>query len=76
MTLLEKQWQEFRHACYPPDLPKRNYIYLRRAFFGGAAGMLSAMAEVPVDKISAEDLLSTIQQELLTFNEDVKSGRA
>jgi hypothetical protein len=73
---LEKQWQSFKVACFPPDLSKQQTIDLRRTFFGGAAGMIAAMTEIPVESISTEDLFSEMQAEMLTFNEDVKAGRA
>ena len=45
-------------------------------FFGGAAGMIAAITEVPVESMTTEDMFSEVQAELLSFNEDVKAGRA
>lgn len=74
--LLAAEWESFRHACFPPDLSKQQMIDLRRTFFGGAAGLLSAMSSASLEEVGTEDLLSAVQTELLTFNEDVKAGRA
>jgi hypothetical protein len=76
MKRLEKQWQLFKEAVFPPGLSKQQSIDLKRTFFGGAAGMIAVMTEVPVESMTTEDLFSEVQAELLTFNEDVKAGRA
>jgi hypothetical protein len=73
---LEMQWQDFKKVCFPPNLSKQQSIDLKRTFFGGAAGLIGAMRDIPVDSMSTEDLFSELQAELLTFNEDVKAGRA
>ncbi len=76
MRRLEKQWLSFKAACFPPNLSKQQNIDLKRTFYGGAAGLIAAMAEIPVESMSSEDLLSEVQADMLTFNEDVKAGRA
>jgi hypothetical protein len=74
--MLDRQWQTFKAACFPPDLSKQQNIDLKRTFFGGAAGLINALNEVPIESMDTSDLLSKLQMELLTFNEDVKAGRA
>ena len=73
---LEGQWETFRATCFPPNLSKQQSIDLKRTFFGGAAGMIYAMTETPLGSMSATDLFTELQTELLTFNEDVKAGRS
>lgn len=73
---LENQWQSFKAACFTSNLSKQQNIDLKRTFYGGAAGLIVAMAEIPVESMSMEDLLSEVQAEMLTFTEDVKAGRA
>lgn len=73
---LERQWQSFKAACFPPDLSKQQAIDLRRTFFGGAAGLIAVMAEIPIKDMSTEDIFSEVQAEMFMFNEDVKAGRA
>ena len=76
MMRLEKQWQQFAAACFPPDISKQQRIDLRRTFYGGAVGLLAAIGEIPIDKMSTEDLLTEVQSELMNFNEDVKAGKS
>ena len=76
MQRLEKQWQSFKETCFPPGLSKQQNIDLKRTFFGGAAGLIHVMTEIPVESMTTEELFSEVQAELLTFNEDVKAGRA
>jgi hypothetical protein len=73
---LERQWQSFKGSCFPPNLSKQQNIDLKRTFFGGAAGLINAMTEIPVESMSTDELFSEVQAELLMFNEDVKAGRA
>lgn len=73
---LEEQWLSFRKTCFPPDLAKQQYIDLRRTFYGGAAACLGVLGQLGNEAKSVEDDLSEVQAELLSFNQDVKSGRA
>jgi len=74
--MLEREWQTFKAACFPPNLSKQQNIDLKRTFFGGAAGLINALTKVPIESMDTSDLLSLLQTELLMFNEDVKAGRA
>ena len=74
--LIEKQWLDFRKAVFPPNLPKQQYIDLRRTFYGGMAAFIVAGSEKSEEEQSGEEFLSLIQAELMTFNEDVKANRA
>lgn len=76
MGRLEKQWQSFKAACFPPNLSKQQAIDLRRTFFGGAAGFVAVLKDVALEDESTENLYSDLQTELMIFNEDVKAGRA
>ena len=73
---LENKWREFCLACFGANLPKQQYIDLRRTFMGGAVGLLAVFMELPEAALSTEQIMSEVQAELLTFNEDVKAGRA
>lgn len=74
--MLDRQWQTFKAACFPPNLSKQQNIDLKRTFFGGAAGLINALNDVPLASMDTSDLLSQLQAELLMFNEDVKAGKA
>jgi len=77
MNHIERQWKTFAQACFGGEdsLPKQQRIDIKRTFFAGVAALIRLTVESDPNQ-SEEDLLSEIQVELLTFNEDVKAGRA
>lgn len=74
---IEHQWKTFAQTCFGGEdsLPKQQRIDIKRTFYGGIAAFIGLTMESD-PKQSEEDLLSEVQAELLTFNEDVKAGRA
>lgn len=76
---LEKQWKSFCLKCFG-DISEQQYIDLKRTFFGGAAAMFAEVMNMldPGLEPTEEDLknMTSLQNELHAFNEEVKAGRA
>ena len=73
---LENKWREFCLACFGANLPKQQYMDLRCTFMSGAVGLFAILKQLPEDASGAEQIMSEVQAELLTFGADVKAGRA
>jgi len=77
MKRIEQEWKVFARACFGGEesLPKQQRIDLKRTFYGGIAAFIAIAHKSPTGE-SEENLLTDVSMELLTFNEDVKAGRA
>jgi hypothetical protein len=77
---IDKEWQGFVKACFPPDLDPVQLIDLRRTFYGGASALYGMIMQClsPGDEPTEADLqmMRDIQTELQDFNEMVKAGKA
>lgn len=77
---LAETWTEFERAVMPKGAPKEQHVEMRRAFYGGAASMLSLVSGGLDADTEPTDLdvayLESIHQELATFANDIARGTA
>lgn len=77
--LMEKIWDSYAKLI-PAGASETQRRETKRAFFAGARGLLRAMSATLDDGEEATDfdvsILASVYEELETFLEDVKAGRA
>lgn len=77
--MIEGEWKAFCLACFG-DISEQQYIDLRRTFYGGASALFFIFMSVlePGEEPTEGDLekITALQNEILSFNKDVKAGKA
>jgi hypothetical protein len=77
--MIESEWKKFCLACFG-DISDQQYIDLRRTFYGGASSLFFLFMNVldPGVEPTEADLekVSALRNEMVAFNEAVKSGKA
>lgn len=78
MDTVEGMWDEFaRRILAPMNVSENQYTETRRAFYGGAWCMLSAMQRIGEDDVNEDAGVAYLQSrhaEIVKFYEDVKAG--
>ena len=76
---LSKQWQSFCLACLR-DVGEVQYRETRRAFYAGAGAMFTEMMTMldPGEEPTEADIanVESLRRELVSFDDEVKAGRA
>jgi len=76
---IEAEWKKFCVACFG-DISDQQYIDLRRTFYGGVSALYLLLMRMldPGDEPTEADLakMRSIHNELMAFNEAVKTGKA
>jgi len=79
-NLIGNAWATYEERVLPADAPDEQKQECRRAFYGGAASLLTAlvMALEPGDEMTGGDVLTMggIEAELKEFEEAVRGGKA
>lgn len=78
MDTVQQMWDNFAERILAPmNVSANQYTETRRAFYGGAWGMLCAMKRVGEDDITEDrgvDYFQARHDEITKFYEDVLSG--
>lgn len=82
-NLLEQKWRSYFDACNLRNAHDTQQRETKRAFFAGACGFFSTVMGAMSDTGNPDDvteydlkIMECIHEELETFGEDVKAGRA
>ena len=80
--LIGQLWTSFRVAAMHRDSPRQQVIYMRRAFYAGAQGLLNAVTSATLLDPGVEETeadlaqMEAIANELQAFAKDVERGKA
>ena len=78
--VVAEQWDSFARAVLPANVSPVQRQEMRRAFYGGAQGLLYSILKLltPGVEPSEDDMrmMSGIERELSDFADQVKAGRA
>lgn len=76
--LIEMGWRTYAERVVPRDAGRTQVQECRRAFYGGAAHLLAALADVGEDDVSEAEGVARLEsagQEIQQFVNDVLGGR-
>jgi hypothetical protein len=80
MSTIADEWAKFAAAVLPEDAPVAQRVMMRRAFYAGATGFVSALSGgLRAAEVEVEDPNTAMQrlgQELDEFSREVWHGRA
>jgi hypothetical protein len=78
--IIEQQWRSFAERCIPVEAGPMQRQEMRRAFYAGAAGFLTALMDKLAPGQDATDadlkMMISIGEELEQFGKDVVAGHA
>lgn len=76
---IDHMWREFCLKCFA-NISHEQYIDLRRTFYGGASALFFLMMRYldSGDEVTEHDMamMHNLKDEIYSFNEDVKAGKA
>lgn len=79
MNTIAEQWGVFEARVIPKDAPQVQRLEMKRAFYGGAAGLLSMMLKIADSGMSDEAggaVMDGWEDECQRFAQEVKRGAA